>query len=104
MELRIQWSMITRIKAAAGPYHSAGAGGNTEALKVYLTALESLAEYIATRCRGSALFDEVKAAGMTEPIVPVAPSTRRRPKLVQLSPKEEPATFAAGAGDVSLAG
>jgi hypothetical protein len=106
-DLLIQRSLIIRIQAAAKVHKSASTGGHQEPLKSYLSALESLAEYVATRCRGAAVFDEVKAAGHQEDVVQAPVKTRKRgPKVVQLNPPEEPAAFATGshAGCESLAG
>jgi hypothetical protein len=102
MDLRIQWSLITRIKAAATVYKSAAVAGNVESLNGYLSALENLAEYVATRCRGSALFEEGQAAGQPEPAVErPATGKKRGPKLIPFTPSVEGAAFVAVAGDVS---
>jgi hypothetical protein len=96
MDLRIQWSLITRVKAAARVYKAACAGGSTESLANYLSALESLSEYVATRCRGVALFEEVQVTGrqdFAEP--PLAKAKKRGPKLIPFMPQAEAPEFAA---------
>jgi hypothetical protein len=101
MDLRIQWSLITRIKAAARVYRSATAAGSAESLKDYLSALEGLVEYIATRCRGSVIFEEVKATGYQELAVQTpAKGKKRGSKLLQLKSTQAPA-FAVAASEVS---
>lgn len=106
MDLRIQWSLLTRIRAEANAYKSAG-GVSTDSLTRYLSALESLAEYVATRCRGSALLDEVRAVGKREHVVqPLTKVKQRRPRLIPFTAKAEAQGLVA-AGDVgseSLAG
>ena len=99
MDLRIQWSLLTRIRAEATAYKSTCAGVTTDSLKGYLSALESLAEYVATRCRGAALFEEAQAAGMQEFVVPPPAKVKRRgPRFIPFPPKTEAQDFAA-AGD-----
>ena len=101
MDLSIQWSLITRIRAAANAYKSNCAGVSTDSLKSYLSALESLAEYVATRCRGSALFDEIRAAGQQRRIVqPVGEGLGTRARVHPIHPEGRRKGLAA-AGDVS---
>ena len=99
MDLRIQWSLLTRIRAEATAYRSTCAGVSTDSLNGYLSALESLAEYVATRCRGSALLDEVQAVAKRELVVqPPAKVKRRGPRFIPFPPKTEAQGLAA-AGD-----
>jgi hypothetical protein len=101
MDLRIQFSLITRIQAAARVYKATSAGGSSDSLPNYLSALESLAEYVTTRCRGVALFEEVQAARQQELAEqPPAKAKKRGPKLIPFTPPAEAPGFAA-AGDMS---
>jgi len=102
MDLKIQWSLLTKVRAAARAYKSTCADVNSDPLKSYLSALESLAEYVAVRCRGSALFAEMQAARRPELAVhPMAKATKRRPKIIPLAAQAEAPGFAAAARDMS---
>jgi len=101
MDLRIQWSLLTRIKAAAAVYEVDTTAGQTDSLKSYLAALEKLAEYVETRQRGSAIFQEMRINEQ-----PAAKTKWREPKVVPLTPPLAASDYeaAAGAGEMSLAG
>ena len=63
LDLRIQLSLVTSIRHAASAYHAAPATGAPAALEAYLSALESLAEYVATKWRGERISSELPVAG-----------------------------------------
>ena len=95
-DLRIQYSLVARIKAAGNVYKSAPASHTAEPLRCYLTALENLAEYVATRCRGAELSNEAAVPGDKQAMAPAKPR-KRSPKLIEFTPPaEEPITFTAG--------
>ena len=90
MDLSIQWSLLTRISAAASAYQATSASGTNDSLTRYLSALESLAEYVATRCRGAALFAELCALEEQDVVVQLPTRSRRRePRLIEFTPKAE---------------
>jgi hypothetical protein len=99
IDLKLQWSLLTHIKAAGNVYKTCGGSIETsDSLRRYLTALENLAEYVATRCRGSELFQEVLAAEQK------GKPRRRGPKLIPIAAPEETVLVFGENGDVSLAG
>jgi hypothetical protein len=99
LDLSIQRSLIARIRTAANVYKSTCAGVSTDPLKSYLSALESLAEYVATRRRGSALYDEVRAAGHQELAVQPLPKVKKHgPMLIPFTPPAGAPGFAVAGG------
>jgi hypothetical protein len=74
LELQIQLSLVARVRQAAHLYRSAPA--ENAALQSYVSALECLAEYVATKCQE------------TQPVseIPATPRLRGRQQLA-LTPK-----------------
>jgi hypothetical protein len=62
LDVRIQFSLVTKIRHAATVYNTAPANASPEALENYLSALESLAEYVAAKWRGELAVAEAPAA------------------------------------------
>ena len=63
LDLRIQLSLVTGIRHAASAYNAAPAIVAAAALEAYLSALESLAEYVAAKWRGARISNELPVAG-----------------------------------------
>lgn len=95
----IQWSLLTKIKAAATAYKADSA--NTDSLHSYLRALENLAEYVGTRQRGSVIFQEMRSIKQR-----AAKPKRREPIVIPFDPPVEASDDAASAvaDEMSLAG
>ena len=58
----IQLSLVTSVRRAANAYKAEPAAPFPESLKTYLSALESLAEYVSAKWRGERAVPEIKAA------------------------------------------
>jgi len=63
LDMRIQLSLVTSIRQAASAYNAAPAIAAPAALETYLSALESLAEYVAAKWRGERVLSEAPVAG-----------------------------------------
>jgi hypothetical protein len=63
LDLRSQLSLVTSIRHAASAYNAAPATVAPAALEAYLSALESLAEYVAAKWRGARISKELPVAG-----------------------------------------
>jgi len=61
LDLRIQFSLVNKIRNAAAVYNAASANSSPEALQTYLSALESLADYVAAKWRGERTVPEPTA-------------------------------------------
>lgn len=53
LDLRFQWSLVNRIRQAANACKAAPMDAGSAALQSYMSALESLAEYVAAKCQES---------------------------------------------------
>jgi hypothetical protein len=63
LDLSIQLSLVTSIRHAASAYNAAPTAAAPAALETYLSALESLAEYVAAKWRGERVLSEAPVAG-----------------------------------------
>jgi hypothetical protein len=62
LDLRIQFSLVRRIRHAANAYNAAPASSSSEAFETYLSGLESLANYVAAKWRGERVVLDISTA------------------------------------------
>jgi hypothetical protein len=62
LDLRIQFSLVSKIRHAANAYKAVPAASSPEVLEHYLSALENLADYVAAKWRGGRTLPDSVAA------------------------------------------
>jgi len=82
LDLHIQFSLVARIRQAAKAYRATPAAVSPPAMAAYVCALESLAEYVTSKWRGSQVLEESQA-----PRVPIR--INRSARVVSLPPPED---------------